>query len=136
MKLRLHYDSECDAFGLYSESGVSKTSSELETAPGVVVDLANNDDLSCQVVGLEVLGMSAYIPLGKLGYCEETDTLTFGVEIKTASEVVENEDLVAYWRPDDYLEDFMIPFAFDLRNASRHLAPVMANWPKSYFPKS
>ena len=135
MKLKVHYDSGCDALGLYSDQ-LSKVSAELETAPGVVLDLANDDDLSCQVVGLEVLGMSAYMPLGKLGYCEETDTLTFGAGIETASEIVENEDLVAHWRPDDALDDFMIPIAFDLQNASKHLAPVMTNWPKSYFPKS
>ena len=135
MELRVHYDSECDALGLHSDQ-FPKISAELETAPGVVLDLANDDDLSCQVVGLEVLGMSAYVPLGKLGYCEETDTLTFGTEIETAIEIMENEDLVAYWRSDDSLDDSMVPVAFDLRNASKHLAPVMASWPKSYFPKS
>lgn len=135
MELKVHYDSECDALGLHSDR-LSRISAELETVPGVVLDLANDDDLSCQVVGLEVLGMSAYVPLGKLGYCEETDTLTFGAEIETAIEIVENEDLAAHWRPDDSLDDFMVPVAFDLRNASKHLAPIMASWPKSYFPKS
>lgn len=136
MKLRVHYDSECDAIGLYS-SQPSTVSSELETAPGVVVDLANDDELSCQAVGLDILGMKAYLPLGKLGYCEDTDTLTFGSELETATEIVENEDLIAYWRPDgEDFNGFMVPIALELRNASRHLAPVIANWPKSYFPNS
>ena len=136
MKLRVHYDSECDAFGLHSGQW-SKISADLETAPGVVVDLAGDDGLSCQVVGLEVLGMSAFLPLGKLGYCEETDTLTFGAGIEVATEIVENEDLVAHWRPDEYDPDlWRVPIALDLRNASKHLAPIMDSWPESYFPKS
>lgn len=122
MKYEVHYDPECNAIGL--DSGRSrKASSSLVTNVDVIIDLENRD--SHQVVALEVLGISAYMPLGKLGYCEETDTLTFGGEIDTATSVVENGDLVAYWRYDKLRPVAMEPVAVDLKNASTHLAPVI-----------
>ena len=76
-------------------------------------------------VGLEVIGVSAWLPLGKRGYCKETDTLTFGSDTETATVIAENGDLIAYWSPDQYDPDYLLPIAVDLRNASKHLAPVL-----------
>ena len=122
MKLRVHYDPECDAIGLHSGQQ-RKASASLVTSVDVIIDLANED--SHRAVALEVLGISGYLPLGKASYCEETDTLTLGGEIKTATLVVNNGDLIAYWRPDNLPPVSMEPIAVDLRNASKHLKPVI-----------
>lgn len=122
MKLEVHYDPECDAIGLHS-SQQRNASASLVTDVDVIIDLANED--SHRAVALEVLSISAYLPLGKHGYCDGTDTLTFGSEIDTATLVVKNGDLVVYWRPDNLPPVSMEPVAVDLKNASKHLAPVL-----------
>ena len=122
MKLIAHYDPECDALGLHSGQPRS-VSSTLATDVNIVIDLSNKERR--KIVALEVLGISGYLPLGKAGYCEQTDTLTFGSEIKTATLVVKNGDLIAYWRSDNLPPISMEPVAVDLKNASIHLAPVI-----------
>ena len=89
----------------------------------VVIDLL--DWKSHVPVGLEVIGVSAWLPLGKRGYCKETDTLTFGGNVETATVIAENGDLIAYWSPDQFDPDHLLPIAVDLRNASKNLAPVI-----------
>ena len=42
-----------------------------------------------------------------------------------------NGDLIAYWRPDEYDPDDLVAVAVDLRNASKHLAPVIAAMPQA-----
>ena len=122
MKLEVHYDPECNAIGLHSGQE-RNASASLVTDVDVIIDLANAD--SHQAVALEVLSISAYLPLGKRGYCNGTDTLTFGGEIDTATLVVKNGDLIVYWRSDNLPPISMEPVAVDLKNASRHLAPVI-----------
>ena len=128
MNLRVHYDPECDAIGLnYSQP--SGGTYELATAGMVMIDVPDDD--SYEAVGLEVIGVSAWLPLGKRGYCAETDTLTFGHSTETATVVAENGDLAAYWRPDQYDPGETVVIAVDLRNASKHLAPVIAAMPQA-----
>lgn len=122
MELEVHYDPECDAIGLHSGQQRNGSAS-LVTDVDVIMDLANED--SHQAVALEVLSISAYLPLGKHGYCDGTDTLTFGDEIDTATLVVKNGDLIAYWRPDNLPSASMEPVAVDLKNASKHLKAVI-----------
>jgi len=122
MKFEVHYDPECDAMGLHSGQQRSASAS-LVTDVDVIIDLASEDN--CRAVALEVLSISAYLPLGKHGYCDGTDTLTFGDEIDTATLIVKNGDLVAYWRPDNLPPVSMEPVAIALKNASKHLAPVI-----------
>ncbi len=122
MNLRVHYDPECDAIGADYEQP-HRATYELATVGMVMIDLPNED--SYEAVGLEVFAISAWLPLGKRGYCAKTDTLTIGHGVETATVVAENGDLVAYWAPDEYDPDDLSPIAVDLRNASKHLVPVM-----------
>ena len=123
MNLKVHYDPECDAIGADYEQP-HRATYELTTVGMVMIDLPDED--SYEAVGLEVFAISAWLPLGKRGYCVETDTLTIGHGVETATVVAENGDLVAYWAPDEYDPDDLSPIAVDLRNASKHLGPVMA----------
>ena len=127
MKLKVHYDPECDAIGADYEQP-HDGACEVEGLGWVVIDLL--DWKSHVPVGLEVIGVSAWLPLGKRGYSKETDTLTFGSDAETATVIAENGDLVAYWSPDQYDPDYLLPIAVDLRNASKHLAPVLEAQPQ------
>ena len=119
---------ECDAIGLdYKQP--HRATYELATVGMVMIDVPDED--SYEAVGLEVFAISAWLPLGKRGYCAETDTLTFGHGTETATVVAENGDLVAYWRPDQYDPGDTVAVAVDLRNASKHLAPVIAAMPQA-----
>lgn len=123
MNLKVHYDPDCDAIGAnYSQP--SGGTYELATVGMVMVDVPDED--SYEAIGLEVFAISSWLPLGKRGYCEETDTLTIGRGVETATVVAENGDLVAYWAPDEYDPADLVPIAVDLRNASKHLACVIA----------
>lgn len=121
MKLRLHYDPECDAIGL-DYNLPHRATHEVEGLGWVMIDLP--DDESHKAVGLEVLGISAWLPLGKLGYCKETDTLTFGNPSEAPAVSAQNGDLVAHWRRDASSAGGLTAIAVDLRNASQHLAPI------------
>ena len=123
MELRSHYDPGIDAVSWHYEQ---PSCGGYEVAENWSIILHVPDDESRCAVELEVIGISAWLPLGKRGYCAETDTLTIGCGVETATVVAENGDLVAYWAPDEYDPDDLSPIAVDLRNASKHLAPVMA----------
>lgn len=123
MKLRAHYDPNIDAISWYYDQ---PSWGGYEVAQNWSIILHVPDDESHCAVELEVIGISMWLPLGKRGYCEETDTLTIGRGVETATVVAENGDLVAYWAPDEYDPADLVPIAVDLRNASKHLAPVIA----------
>ena len=123
MKLRAHYDPDIDAISWYYDQ---PSCGGYEVAHNWSIILHVPDDESHCAVELEVIGISAWLPLGKRGYCEETDTLTIGRGVETATIVAESGDLVAYWAPDEYDPADLVPIAVDLRNASKHLAPVIA----------
>ena len=123
MELRSHYDPDIDAVSWYYGQ---PSCGGYEVAESWSIILHVPDDESHCAVELEVIGIGAWLPLGKRGYCAETDTLTIGRDVETATVVAENGDLVAYWAPDEYDPDDLSPIAVDLRNASKHLAPVMA----------
>ena len=98
---------------------------DLEHDPYVVIDLPPDDGK--KPVSVEVLWVSSYLPLETNDkYCAETDTLTIGDELETATLIAENGDLALYWRPDDNYPDELTAIAIDIRNASKHLAPAMA----------
>ena len=128
MSLKLHYDPDSDAIGLnYSQP--SGATHEIEGLGWVMIDLP--DEESHDAVALEVIGISAWLPLGRRGYSLETDTLTFGDGAKTATITAANGDLVVSWRSDSSAIGGLTPFAVDLRNASKHLAPVIAAMSKT-----
>ena len=122
MNLRISFDLNDNIFSLRSTYR-SQDSAEVLSAPGVVVDFPTED--SRKPVGLEVLGFSAILPLGKADYSTATDTQSFG-DKEHATLVVENEDLIAYFGPETDDPDDLYLFAVDLRNASKHLAPLIA----------
>lgn len=126
MNLKVHYDPECDAIGLHCNQPSGATY-ELEKVGMVMIDLP--DEKSYVAIALEVIGISAWLPLGKRGYCEETDTLTFGDGVAKATIIAENGDMIAYWAPDEYDPTDLVAIAVDLRNASLHLAPVIEAMP-------
>ena len=86
-------------------------------------------------VALEFMFVSRPLPLETNdGYSPETDTLVIGEGQDTATLVEENDDLTAYWCPDDGPgcgPDDLNLIAVALRNASKHLAPVIAGAPKT-----
>lgn len=123
MNLKLHYDPECDAIGLnYNQP--SGATHEVEYLGWVMIDLP--DEESHEAIALEVIGISAWLPLGKRGYSQETDTLTFGDLPEPAAVVAVNGDLVTHWRRDASATGGLTAVAVGLHNASKHLAPVIA----------
>ena len=128
MSLIAHYDPEIDAISLHYDQ---PTCGGYEVAENWSIIMHVPDEESREAAELEVIGIGAWLPLGKRGYCHETDTLTFGHSPETATVVAENGDLVAYWRPDQYDPGDTVVIAVDLRNASKHLAPVIAEMPQA-----
>ena len=128
MNLIAHYDPEIDAVSLHYGQ---PTCGGYEVTENWSIILHVPEDESRCAAELEVIAISAWLPLGKRGYCAETDTLTFGRGAETATIVAENGDLIAYWRPDEYDPDDLVAIAVDLRNASKHLAPVIAAMPQA-----
>ena len=130
MNLRVKYspmEEGFDAIVLDSgdERGIDNGSIDLEFNPHVIIDLPPDDGKA--PVSLEVLWISDLLPLEtNEDYCAETDTLTIGEELETATLVVENGDLVLYWRPDRNYPDELTAIAVDIRNASEHLASAIA----------
>ena len=122
MRLRIYFDLNDQIFSLHSIPR-SQDSAEVLSAPGVVVDFPSED--SNKPVGMGVLGFAAILPLGKKDYSAATDTQSFG-DKEHATLVVENEDLIAYFGPETDDPDDLYLFAVDLRNASKHLAPLIA----------
>ncbi len=122
MKLKVHYDPDCDAIGAnYGQpSGATR---EVEGLGWVMIDLP--DEKSHEPIALEVIGISAWLPLGKRGYRDETDTLTFGNGAENAAVIGKNGDLITYWRRDSSAPGGLTVFAVDLRNASKNLAPAI-----------
>lgn len=122
MNLITHYDPEIDAVSLHYDQ---PTYGGYEVAENWSIILHVPEDESHRAAELEVIGIRAWLPLGKRGYCKDTDTLTFGYGSENATVIAENGDLIAYWRPDEYDPNDLTPIAVDLRNASKHLVPVI-----------
>ena len=122
MDLQLLYDQEVDALRLLTgEKGA--TSASLLDLPEVVLDLATEE--GHHVVGIEVLGASAYLPLGKHGYDAQTNTLTLGIAVCDPDRITENGDIVTYWQTvEEEPGSFMDPIGVAVRNASIHLSAL------------
>ena len=79
-----------------------------------------------EVTQIDILRASRLLPLGpERGYDAQTDTLTLGDKPTADYRVVDNGDFVSYrqWFDDGSERDVV---AVDLRQASVHLAPVLA----------
>ena len=118
MRLQMIYDKDVDVLRLLTDEDEA-TSSSLLGLEEVVVDL---DADGSQVVGLMVMGASAYLPLGKRGYDPRTDTLTLGTVVDDPAKVTHNANIVTYWQPDRYEPDTGVePVGVAIKQASKHL---------------
>ena len=122
--MRVRYDHKEDILRLITETP-DATSASLLDDPGIAVELATED--GHEIVGVTVLGMSAYLPLGNRGYDAETDTLTMGRTAADPELITRNGDLVGYWQVDKCDADgFRDPIGVAIKRASVHLASVSA----------
>ena len=125
MSLKTRYTQEDDIVSL-SAPGRERSdegSYEVESDSWTVLDVAF--DNGCKPVTLELIFVSRLMPLEtNKGYSSDTDTLVIGEGLDTATVVEVNGDLTAYWCPDDDLDDMNL-VAVSIRNASKHLAPLI-----------
>ena len=101
----------------------SAVSASLLDDPGIVLDLSTED--GHEVAGVEILGISAYVPLGKNGYDADTDTLTMGRTTTDPELITQIGDLIGYWHADKHEPGgYRDPIGVAIRRASVHLAKV------------
>ena len=122
MNLRVTYDEEVDVLCILTgeRRGISATMPS--PGPYIVVDLSKEGGY--HVVGVEVIGASTYLPLGKCGYDAESDTLVMGTVVDDPDLVTRNGDITTYWQPDEYDPNyyFMEPVCVAITEASKHLS--------------
>ena len=124
MSLQVLYSQEDDIVFL-GTSEIGDGSYEVESHLWAVVTLLLGDGY--KPVALDIMFASDLMPLETNGgYCSETDTLVIGKGVDTATLIEENSDLTSYWSTDDEPDDLSL-VAVSLRNASKHLAPVVAS---------
>ena len=112
---------------LYIDTGTpDAVSASLLDASGIVLHLATKDGYD--IVGVTVMGASAYLPLGNGGYDVETDTLLMGRSTSDPEHITENGDIIGYWQLDEYdpSDGYRDPIGVAIRRASVHLAAVSA----------
>ncbi len=79
------------------------------------------------MIGFEIMGGSAYLPLGS-GYDAENDVLTIGETTDDPAAITQCGDFIGYWEIDEEgTPDEKDPIGVALRQASKHLASVTAN---------
>ena len=115
------YDPESDALFLSTGEKAAITHS-LDPEWWVVLSFAA-EDAYADIVSLELLDVSAYLPLGKRDYDQRTDTLLLGRN-SSACRAVGNNDFVVYWAPDPDDPEWMIPVGVELKAASERLGHV------------
>ena len=122
--MRVRYDPEVDALRVTTDTpGVVSASLLDPEYDSVAVDLATED--GCEIVGLDVIWASTYLPLGKRGYDPGADTLLMGRSTCNPELITENGDLVGYWHVDKHEPGgYRDPIGVAIRRASVHLAKV------------
>ncbi len=122
--MRVRYDHEVDALRITTGTPEAISESLWDTEHhDIVVDLAAED--SCDIVGLDVMWASAYLPLGKKGYDVESDTLLMGRATSEPGLITENGDIIGYWQvDDDNPGGIPNPIGVAIKRASAHLAKV------------
>ena len=126
--MKIRYDHATDALSITTEkSSVISESLWDPEYQGIVVDFAKEG--SYDFVGIEVLGLSGYLPLGKRGYDPDSDTLLMGRTLAPGVKpelIIENGDIAVYWQTvdDDDADGVPHPVAVAVKHASVHLAKV------------
>ena len=124
--MRANYDKEANVLRLTMDVQAVTAASLLDD-PGIVIDLSASE--GHDIIGLVIMGASAYLPLGR-GYNPSTDTLLLGTKTNDPGLITENGDFIGYWQVyDDDPSEFMDPVGVAIRNASKHLARVIASLP-------
>ena len=123
MKLKVHYDPAPGIHGLLLQSGEIGVGSYGLAPHNIAVDVGSEE--TYEIVSVEIVGALGYLPLGRHGYCAETDVLTLGSVIDNPDLISENGDLVGYWEKDSDPDIGMILAAVEIRNASKHLSGVV-----------
>jgi len=126
MSLRTRYSRE-EAIVSLSTLGCGSEESSYEVGSDCWTILDVAFDNKRKPVTLELMFVSRLMPLtANNGYCSDTDTLVIGKGQITATLVEANDDLSAYWCPDEDYPDDLSLVAVSLQNASKHLTPVLA----------
>ena len=131
MKVSYHHIDDL----LYIDTGTPDiVSDSLLDTPGVVVHIATQDGRD--IVGVTVMGASAYLPLGNGGYDAETDTLLMGRSTTDPKHITENGDILGYWQLDKYdpSDGYQYPIGVAIRRASVHLAKVSCESVETVLP--
>ena len=120
--MRVRYDHEVDTLRITTGTPEAISESLWDTEHhDIVVDLAAED--SCDIVGLDIMWASVYLPLGKKGYDPESDTLLMGRESSEPELITKNGDIVGYWQMDgDNPDGVPNPIGVAIKRASVHLA--------------
>lgn len=125
--MRVSHDTHPQVDILYFSTGMPDVGGfDILTSPGVIVFIGTED--GHDIVGVEIIGGSAYLPLGKKGYDAKTDTLMLGEKGVKPDLITKNDDFVAYWQVDEEFPDegFLTPIGVEIRHVSVHLAEVLA----------
>ncbi len=121
--MKVKYYAEDDALIIIA-NGRGRSGGTLRYDFRVILDFV--DEGSEDVTRIDILDIGRFLPLGaNRGYDANTDTLTLGDKPDADYRVVDNGDFVSYqqWFDDGSEWDVV---AVDLRQASVHLAPVLA----------
>ena len=115
------YDLQANVLRVTTDTPAATAASLLDD-PGIAVELATAD--GHDIVGLIVMGASAYIPFGK-AYNVETDTLFIGRKTGDPKLTTENGDIIGYWEVDeDDPDGFRDPIGIAIKHASKHFEPI------------
>ena len=122
--MHVSYDREVNVLQVATETPAATAASLLHD-PGVAVELATHD--GHDIVGLIVMGASAYLPLTSecKEYNADTDTLLIGKKTNDPSLISRNGAIVGYWRVDeDDPGGFRDPIGVVVKHASKHFEAI------------
>ena len=115
------YDQQANVLRVTTDTPAATAASLLDD-PGIAVELATAD--GHDIVGIIIMGASAYIPFGK-AYSAETDTLLLGRKTGDPKLTTESGDIVGYWEVDeDDPDEFRDPIGIAIKQASKHFAVI------------
>ena len=125
--MELDYNSLDDVLHLGPEGKVEDGCALLDN-PGIV--LLTSTEGGCDIVGAVIMAASYYLSLRR-SYDVKSDTVLLGKVTDDPALITKNGDFVGYWKPDkDDPNGLWEPIGVAIKQASKHLAPVLATLPK------